>query len=89
MAVASLIAADRRRLLAAPKAGTVSLRLFELLPMMPRFTIELVRRKLGTTFPTATAAVKLLEDLGLVAELTGQKKNRSFGYQAYVELLTR
>lgn len=39
--------------------------------------------------PTATLAVKLLEQLGIVDELTGQEKNRSFGYTAYVELLSR
>jgi len=89
VAVASLIAADRRRLLAADKVGLPSFRLFELLPMMPRFSIEQVRHKLNTTFPTANAAVKVLEDLGIVVEFTGQKKNRSFSYQPYVELLTR
>ena len=88
VAVASLVAADRRRLLAVPKAGAMSLRLFELLPTMPRFTIEQVRQRLSTTFPTATAAVKRLEDLGIVSELTGQRKNRTFGYQAYVALLS-
>ena len=87
VAVATLVAADRRRLLAAPRVGAVGLRLFELLPLMPRFTIEQVRQKLATTFPTATAAVKLLEELGIVTELTGQKKNRCFSYAAYVELL--
>jgi len=89
VAIASLVTADRRRLLAAPRAGAVALRLFELLPLMPRFTIEQVRQKLETTFPTATSAVKLLEGLGIVTELTGQKKNRSFSYAAYVELLAR
>jgi len=88
VAIASLVAVDRRRLLAAPRAGAASLRLFELLPMMPRFTIEQVRRALSTSFPTATAAVKLLEDLGIVSELTGQKKNRSYSYQPYITLLT-
>ena len=88
VAIATLLAADRRRLLASSKAGPTSYRLFELLPMMPRFTIEQVRQKLGTSFPTATASVKVLEDLGLVAELTGQKKNRSYSYQPYVALLT-
>lgn len=87
--VASLVAADRKRLLQSPKAGPASYRLFEMLPMMPRFTIERVRQKLDTSFPTATAAVKVLEDLGIVAEMTGQKKNRSYSYQAYVELLSR
>ena len=89
VAIASLIAADRRRLLASPKAGPASYRMFETLPLMPRFTVELARQKLNTSFPTANAAVKLLEDLGIVSELTGQKKNRSYSYQAYIELMTR
>lgn len=87
--VASLIAADRKRLLQSPKAGPASYRLFEMLPMMPRFTIERVRQQLDTSFPTATAAVRVLEDLGIVTEMTGQKKNRSYSYQAYVELLSK
>ena len=87
--VASLITADRRRLLESSKAGPISYRLFELLPMMPRFSVEHVRQRLETTFPTASAAVKLLEDLGIVAELTGQKKNRIYSYAAYVDLLSR
>ena len=87
--VASLVATDRRRLLQSTKAGPASYRLFEMLPMMPRFTIERVRQQLDTSFPTATAAVKVLEYLGIVTEMTGQKKNRSYSYQAYVELLSR
>ena len=87
--VASLVAIDRRRLLQSAMAGPASYRLFEMLPMMPRFTIERVRQQLDTSFPTATAAVKALEELGIVAEMTGQKKNRSYSYQAYVELLSR
>ena len=89
VAIASLIAADRRRLLASPKAGPASYRLFESLPMMPRFNVEGVRQMLDTSFPTASAAVKVLEELGIVSELTGQKKNRNYGYQAYIELLSR
>lgn len=88
VALASLVTADRRRLLESPKAGPASYRLFEMLPLMPRFTIERVRQQLATSFPTATAAVKVLEDLGIVAELTGQKTNRNFSYQRYIALLT-
>ncbi len=87
--VASLIAADRRRLLQTPKASPASYRLFEMLPMMPRFTIERVRQQLATSFPTATAAVQTLQELGIVAETTGQRKNRHYSYQAYVALLSR
>lgn len=88
IAIASMVAADHRRLLKSAKANPASYRLFELLPMMPRFTIERVRRELDTSFPTANAAVKALEELGIVAEMTGQKKNRSYSYQQYIELLT-
>jgi Fic family protein len=87
--LASLVAADRRRLLQHPKAGPASYRLFELLPTMPRFTVERARVALNTTFPTASGAIRLLQELGIVTELTGQKKNRSFSYQAYIDRLSR
>jgi len=87
VAVAALLAQDRRRLLASPKGGMASYRLLELLPMMPRFTIEQVRQKLDSSFPTASAAVKVLADLGIVSELTGQKTHRSYSYVAYIALL--
>ena len=74
VALDSLITADRRRLLDSPKAGPASYRLFKMLAMMPRFTVEQVRKKLDTSFPTADAAVKVLEGLGIAVKLTGQKK---------------
>jgi Fic family protein len=87
VALASLVSADRRRLLQHPKAGPASYRLFELLPTMPRFTVERVRAALNTTFPTASAAVRVLQALHIVTEVTGQKKNRSFSYTAYIDRL--
>ena len=87
--VATLVTADRRRLLASARAGPASYRLFEMLPTMPRFTVEQARQKLDTSFPTAGAAVKLLQALRIVQETTGQKTNRVYSYKAYVELLTR
>jgi Fic family protein len=89
VALATLVAADRRRLLQHPQTGPASYRLFELLPTMPRFSMERVRQALGTTFPTASAAVRVLQELGIVKEVTGQKKNRVFSYQAYIDLLSR
>lgn len=87
--VATLVAADRRRLLGSPKAGSAAFRLFELLPTMPRFTVDKAREQLETSFPTANAAVRLLEELGIVMEMTGQRKNRTFSYQSYIDLLAR
>ena len=89
VAVASLVTNDRKRLLALPKANAISYRLFERLPTMPRFTVDRVCQTLDTTFPTASAAIKLLEDLGMVKELSGLKKNRTYSYAAYIDLLSR
>lgn len=86
--IASLVASDRRKLLESPKGGAAAYRLFELLPIMPRFNVERVRTALGTTFPTANAAVKALEELSLITETTGNKKNRSFSYDRYINLLS-
>jgi Fic family protein len=87
--IASLVVGHRRRLLESSKAGPAAYRLFELLPTMPRFTVERARQKLGTTFPTANAAVRTLADLGIVDEMTGHKKNRSFAYPSYIALLVK
>ncbi len=77
IAIATQVATDRRRLLDSGKAGSASLRLFEMLPVMPRFNVERVRTALATTFPTANAAVKVLEDLGIVSELIAEE-NRTY-----------
>jgi Fic family protein len=87
--IATLIANDRRRLLNEPRAGSAAYRLFETLPVMPHFTVEQARQKLKSSFPTANAAVKLLVKLGILNEMSGLRKNRSFGYQRYIEVLSR
>ena len=56
--------------------------------MMPRFSIAAVQQKLTISFPTANAAVQILADLGITTKVTGQKKNRSYSYQAYFEVLS-
>jgi Fic family protein len=86
--IATLVAQDRKRLLAAAKATPAAYRLFELLPTMPKFSIEHVRLALDTTFPTANAAVKVLCDIGITNEVSGLKKNRTFSYAGYIALLS-
>jgi len=85
--VATLINADRRQLMETPTATPATYRLFERLPLMPRFTIAQVQQALQTTAPTATAAVNVLQGLGIVREATGQRKNRNYAYDAYIEAL--
>ena len=89
VALASLVANDRRRILEHSKSNAVTYRLFELLPKMPRLSVERVRSVLQITFPTANTAIKLLEELGILVEVTGQKKNRTFSYAAYIKILSQ
>ena len=84
-----MINSDRARLLATENISQATYRLFELLPGMPRFTIEIARKALDTTFPTANAAVANLVRVGIVKELTGRSKNRGFSYEGYVQRLAR
>jgi Fic family protein len=88
VALANLVANDRRRLLTNTKTNTMSYRLFELLPTMPRLSVDRACAVLQTTFPTASMAIKLLEELGILVEVTGQKKGRTFSYAAYIQLLS-
>jgi len=85
--IASLIAADRKKVMAA-KDGTVqAIRLFEMLPTMPRFTTTFAAEKLGVTFPTASTAIKVLQNANVLTGSTGQKRNQQFNYTGYIELL--
>jgi hypothetical protein len=46
-----------------------------------------VARLLGTTKPTAAKAVSTLVDLGVLEENTRRKRDRTFGYAAYLARL--
>ncbi|WP_266168603.1 Fic family protein [Dyella subtropica] len=87
--IASLINNDRTRVLAVPKSSAAAYRLFELLATMPKFTVERVRAALSTTFPTASAAVRVLEEAGIVRETSGKASNRTYAYQGYIDLMRR
>lgn len=87
--IQSMINTDRSQLLATKNISQATYRLFELLPEMPRFTVEAARAALETTFPTANAAVANLVGAGIVTEVTGRSKNRGFSYEAYVQRLAR
>lgn len=63
------------------------MRLLELLPRRPVVTIPGVVKMLETTKPTATKSIELLEKLGIVEETTGRKRDRTYRYARYLELL--
>lgn len=89
VAIAALIAEDRRRVLGLGTSTLATLRLFELLPTMPRITVDRAVRALGVSYPTASKAIQVLEEAEVLREITGRVRNQIFSYQRYVDLLRR
>lgn len=83
----ALVTRDRAAVLAVPASSVMALRLFEALPEHPILTIGRITSLLSTTRPTATKAVAALVEAGVLVERSGRKRDRSFAYAAYLELL--
>jgi Fic family protein len=82
-----LVARDRERVLNAKGSSLTAVRLLELLPRRPVVTIPGVVKLLETTKPTAAKSIEVLEKLGIVAETTGRKRDRTYQYTRYLERL--
>ncbi len=82
----------RHEALIAEKLGRRTgggLRLLSRLYRQPVISINGVAEVIDTTYPPANDLVEQFVDLKLLVEVTGQKRNRFFRYQPYIELLRR
>jgi Fic family protein len=86
-ALFALVAEDRAKVLAGRSTSVVAVRLFELLPEHPIVSIGAAVALLVTTKPTATKAVAALVDAGVLVETSGRRRDRSFSYAAYLDIL--
>lgn len=82
-----LITTDRGKVQSQKGATVMAARLFELLPESPMVTISGVTRLLSTTKPSASKAVSALVGAGVLGETTGRRRDRLFGYVAYLDRL--
>ena len=82
-----LVNRDRARVLSAPNASVMAVRLLDQLPRHPIVTIPALVKLLQTTKPTASKAVGVLEEIGILRETTGRRRDRTFGYAAYLDRL--
>lgn len=78
---------DRTTVLGDSKASVNALRLFEILPMNPIITQAKVTGGLGLTKPPALKALSLLEEIGILQETTGKKRDRVYQYKRYLDIL--
>jgi Fic family protein len=77
---------ENHRTLVLAETGTNGLKLLSLLFQRPLVNVNLATNELGVTFPTANRLVARFEELGLLSEMTGQRRSRIFRYEPYLRL---
>ena len=83
----ALLERDRRRYLDSNHASVMGARLFEHLARHPVITVKSALRLCDTTRPTAAKAVDSLCDAGVLEETSGRRRDRTFTYRPYLDLL--
>lgn len=80
---------EHRQMVADRIYSTSALKMLDLLYAQPIVNIRLVEQGLGCVYLTASKLVEQFEELGLVVETTGGRRNRRFRYEPYLALFER
>ncbi len=67
------------------KSGN-SIALLESLYFKPIFTVEHAEEVTQLSYPNANALIRDLCEIGILSEITGQKRNRAFSYDPFLEV---
>jgi Fic family protein len=85
-----LLAADKGKLAQIGRLAGSANQILEALFNQPIVSINLLVEKTGLTPATIGKALDAMQNtLGLVRELTGQKRNRVYAYSAYIDILNQ
>ena len=85
--IVDLFKTDRERISTESGRAGSSLRIHELFQKQPFLSANQLVEQTGLSVPTVNAALADLERIGIVEEITGQKRNRVFGYSDYLSIL--
>jgi Fic family protein len=83
----ALAGADREKIHSLKRAAGSALHVHHELLSRPVTTSRVLEKATDLSHVTVNKALDHLCDLGIVKELTGQKRNRVFSYKAYIEIL--
>ncbi len=84
----SLFKEDRETIQRASRRVGSALRIHRALQERPVASVSDLADLTGLSFPTVSTAMGFLEQLDIVRELTGGRRNRLFGYRRYIEVLS-
>jgi Fic family protein len=79
---------DRDRIQKGGRTAGSALRVHDVLKERPLAGLQEVSRRARLSFPASASGMKLLISLGIVRELTGKRRNRIFGYDRYLKILS-
>ncbi len=78
---------DAARVQTLGRAASGALRVFDALRDRPLANLNALTESTGASYPTVARAVEALENLGIVREITGRKRERVFAYTRYLAIL--
>jgi len=79
---------DRQRAEATGRRAGSALRVHEALKARPILSISAAAEATGLSFPAASSAMELLQELGIARERTGKRRNRLFAYDRHLAILS-
>ncbi len=82
-----LFGRDRQRIQELGKISGTALRVHGLLQQRPILSIAVACKALHLTHPAVNKSLRRLEDMKIVREITGRKRNRLYSYEAYMNIL--
>ena len=82
-----LLGKDRRTVVNHSASTVMTVRLLDLLPEHPMVTLGGAMEMLKTSKPTAGKAIEALRRMGVLAEITGRRRNRVYAYEKYLKVL--
>ncbi|VVM06212.1 Fic family protein [Methylacidimicrobium tartarophylax] len=87
--IVDLFRGDRERIRsgAESRRANSALRVHELFQCHPFLTAHFLVEQTGLSMPTVNSALSVLEEVGVVAEVTGRRRGRIFGYRDYLAIL--
>jgi Fic family protein len=85
--ILDLFERDRRQIENIGRGAGSALQVHQLIRKKPIFSINHLSTQLELSRPTVSTAIKTLNTLGIVEELTGRQRDRIFVYRDYLNIL--
>lgn len=85
--ILSLRETHRKQIIQLGKATVSAMQLFDLIFQKPMVTVKMVSRELQLSPPAARKAITNLEQFGILKEISGKQRDRTYLYKQYFDII--